>query len=148
MDTTVDGRNPAPAEMYNNPVNNGRNYQPQLVSQISSISSTNQLEVYSLGEFDHSSPSGIDLKKEPSISLEVKTYSHLKIHHSQKERSLVFQPSLFRGEWFNFRSDSWVDVIKILSRLGLDRPPEAGSLETHRYCKMAAWLVDPLGYIR
>ena len=35
----VDGRNPAPPGMYKNPVNNGINYQPHLVSRISSIHS-------------------------------------------------------------------------------------------------------------
>ena len=34
---TVDGRNPAPPGMYKNPVAIGISYQPQLVSQISSI---------------------------------------------------------------------------------------------------------------
>ena len=36
---TVDGRNPAPPGMFFNPVNNGMNYQPQLVSPILSINS-------------------------------------------------------------------------------------------------------------
>ena len=37
---TVDGRDPKqPPGMYKNLVNSGRNYQPQLVSQISSINS-------------------------------------------------------------------------------------------------------------
>ena len=36
---TVDGRNPAPAGMYYNPVNNGIQCQPQLVCRISSINS-------------------------------------------------------------------------------------------------------------
>ena len=34
---TVDGRNPAPPLGCKNPVNNGINYQPQLVSRIYSI---------------------------------------------------------------------------------------------------------------
>ena len=36
---TVDGRNSAPSEMYKSLVNHGMNYQPQLVSRISSINS-------------------------------------------------------------------------------------------------------------
>ena len=36
---TVDGRNLAPPAMFKNPVNNGINYQPQLVSRISAINS-------------------------------------------------------------------------------------------------------------
>ena len=39
VSTTVDGRNPAPAGMFSNPVNSGINYQPQLVSRISAMNS-------------------------------------------------------------------------------------------------------------